>query len=285
MRYFLLIAIVFVSLCVEIPFLQIPNTFLPQNKTVQGIEISNEDIYVNINVLPAEVMEGRNITIMFQVMNKASYNLENVKLNLYDPCVFSGSGTEKVIGTLRPNQTNSSSLVLKAGSVTLPRDCEMKFRVEYEGKFSLSQDIAVLTEPEYNVRLLQGTLKSVPIGSLSSISPLKISLTLTQEQPLLSETTTDMEINYIYIGDGFINVTSVVIKVPDNLQYLSCTDYTYAGGTLSLNKALKFINKRANPSICTFKTKANSPMDIESLFLTARYKYILDNSITVRVKE
>jgi hypothetical protein len=95
-----------------------------------------------------------------------------------------------------------------------------------------------------------------------------------------------MQINYAYTGSGFINVTDITINVPENLQASSssCKDYTYNSGTLTLHKLLKFINKKASPSICTFTTKASEPIDIKSLVLTADYKYTIDSSITIRVK-
>jgi hypothetical protein len=291
MRYFLLIAIVAISLCVEIPFLPFSQLTPPKTLAPGVLELSNEEIYVNIKTLPTEITGGGNVTIIYQIMNKATYKLKNIILTLYDPCVFNnGNSKEVVINNLRPNQTNSSSWVLKSDVVNLTRDCKLKFMVKYEGIFSLFQDIAVLTSSEYNVRLLQGTLKNIPISSSSSISPLKIYLTFNEEQPFLTGIPIDMQINYAYTGDGFINVTSggVAIKVPDNLlgSEPSCTDYNYDSGTqtLTLKKELKFINKRASSSICTFTTKASQMLDIKSLILTASYKYMIDGFITVKVK-
>jgi len=290
MRYFLLIAIVAVSLCIEIPFL--PFSQIPSNVLTPGtIEVSNEEIYVSAKALPTEVSGGSNVTLVFQVTNKANYDLVGVNLDLYDPCVFNEVAPES-IGTLKSNQTKSWSWTLKSGVVTLSRDCELKFRVEYKGKFSLFQDIAVLTLSEYNTRLMQGTLKNLPISSSSSSSPLKISLSFTEDQPFLDGTSTNAQINYAYTGDGFIDVKygGVAIKVPDNLQGSnpSCTDYNYDSGTqtLSLNKTdgLKFISKRSTPSICTFTTKASQMLDIKSLILNASYKYMIDGSIPITVK-
>jgi len=290
MRYFLLIAIVAVSLCVEIPFL--PFSQVASNVLTPGtLEISNEEIYVTAKALPTEVSGGNNVTLVFQVTNKAGYDLEGVGLDLYDPCVFN-NGDWYVWrpggGTLKSNRTVSNSTTLKADPVTLDRDCELKFRVGYKGKFSLFQDIAVLTTSEYNTRLMQGTLNSLPISSSFSSSPLKISLTFTEEQPFLDGTSTDVQINYVYTGSGFINVTrgGVEIKVPENLINPSCKDYDYNSGTqtLSLNKELKFVSKRSTPSICTFTAKASQPLDIKSLILTANYNYKIDGSIPITVR-
>jgi hypothetical protein len=295
MRYFLLMAIILTSLCVDLPFL--PFTNLPSSIKTPGIEISNEDVFLNVNVLPSEIISGGDVTMFFRIMNKAAYDLEAVNFELYDTCIFLGGYTQKSTfcqgckeGELKSNRTYSWSWNFKAGDTVLSRDCDMKFRLEYKGKYSVYQNIVVLMQSEYNIRLMQGTLKSIPISSSSSNSPLKISLAFTETQPLLTETENDMQINYAYTGSGFINVTSgsVAIKVPDNLlgSEPSCTDYNYDSGTqtLTLKKELKFINKRASPTICNFKASASEPIDIKSLALTADYKYTIDSSIIIRVK-
>lgn len=285
-------AVVLTSLCVNLP-INLPFLNVPSPTGTSGLEFSNEDIYMNVNTLPSEVSGGGNVTLIFQIINKANYDLEDVGLLLYDPCVFSGESGElrNHVATLKPNRTMSWSWNLKSDVITLTRDCEMKFRLYYSGKFSLFQDMVVLTQAEYNSRLLQGTLNSIPISSSSSNSPLKISLTFTEAQPLLTGTENDMQINYVYTGSGFMEVEKLEIKVPDNLEPVNpstnCKDYSYTGNTLTLNKPfdrLRFINKRASPSVCTFKTKASQPLDIKSLTLTADYTYIFDDSITVRVK-
>ena len=54
--------------------------------------------------------------------------------------------------------------------------------------------------------------------------------------------------------------------------------------TLNINRKLTFVKNRAAGSVCSFTTKTSQPMDIKSLTITASYKYILDNSILMRVK-
>jgi hypothetical protein len=53
---------------------------------------------------------------------------------------------------------------------------------------------------------------------------------------------------------------------------------------LNITRKLNFINNRASGSTCNFTTVASQEMDIKSLTITASYKYILDNSISIRVK-
>jgi hypothetical protein len=233
---------------------------------------------MSVNVLPPEVSGGGEVTAIFQVMNQANYDLTGVDLNIYDPCIFSGEH-EKNIGTLKSNQTTSWTWSLTASDVTLSRDCQLKFRLAYTGKLYFYQDVAVLSQSEYNLRLMQGTLQSIPLSSSSSSSPLKIYLTFTQGQPFIDGSSVDSQINYAYTGNGYISISSVNMQVPSNMVVSNCKDYP--GGTLQ--RQLNFINKKATPSVCTFTATANQPIDIKSLTLTADYTYTLDNYIPVRV--
>jgi hypothetical protein len=287
MKYLLLMAIVLISLCTDIPnFPDIPFLNTPQPGTSK-IEFSNGDIYVNVNALPSEISGGGNVVLYFQITNKANYDLEDVSLNLYDTCVFEGGGSEP-IGTLKSNRTNSTKWALTSKPITLSRDCNIKFALSYNGKFTFYQDVVVLSQSEYNIRLLDGTLHNIPIKTSSSSSPLQISLTFSEDQPLLENTDVNAQISYAYTGNGFIDVGAGDVKInlpsPSNLEVSG--DYCrgdYDDG-LSLRESLKFINKRASPTTCTFGAKASDMIDIKLLTITADYTYTIDGSVPVRVK-
>jgi len=287
MRYLLLIviAVIFVSLCTEIPYI---SDLFPIEQALGSLEVKTDsEVYIRVEAIPKEVRSGRDVKIIIELRNKANYNLKDVKLQAYDICVFDTNGNDvKIIDELKPNVTNLTSWEWKAKKVTLPTDCSIKFRVEYEGEFSLFQDIVVLSESEYEMRQQAGTLHNIPIQTSSSPRPLKISVSFTEDQPFLDGYDVSMHINYAYIGNAFMDVEAgdVNITFPNNSQPSDCEDYNINGNTLLLKEPLKFINKRASPSICTFTAKASQPMDIKTLKLTATYKYILDNSLLIKVK-
>jgi len=288
MRYLLLlivIAIIFVSLCTEIPFI---SDLFPIEQALGSFEVKTDsEIYIRVESVPKEVRSGRNVTIFVELRNKAGYDLENIRVQAYDQCLFTGPN-EKTISELRSNATDLTSWRWTAGDVALPTDCVVKFRVSYDGDFSLSQDIAVLTESEYTLREQAGTLHTIPIQSSSTSRPLKISVSFSEDQPLIEGTGIDLHINYAYTGNAFMEVEEddMIINVPENLlaSDATCEDYDYEENTLSLNESLKFINKRSSPSTCSFTTTTSQPMDIRTLSLTANYKYILDNSLLIKVK-
>ena len=88
MRYLLLIviAVIFVSLCTEIPYI---SDLFPIEEALGSLEIKTDsEMYMRVEAIPKEVRSERNVKITVELRNKANYNLKNVKLQAYDPCVF-----------------------------------------------------------------------------------------------------------------------------------------------------------------------------------------------------
>ena len=284
MRYLLLLAIVFVSLCTQLP-IEIPFLTPSVQQSSFALEVTSDpDIYLKVETLPKEVKEGKNISMIFEVRNEANSDLENINVYAYDQCVFSGDN-KKSISMLKPDRTERWTWKWKAGNIELPTDCNIKFRTDYENDFSLSQDVAVLTESEYYIKEQEGILEDIPISSSSSSSPLSISVGFLENQPFVDGDEVTMSIGYSYIGEGIMNISDITISIPSNLEFVSCSDYNKVDTSLKLTRKLNFINNKASSSNCKFTTKASQPMGIKSLSLTARYKYVLDNSISVRVKK
>jgi hypothetical protein len=71
-------------------------------------------------------------------------------------------------------------------------------------------------------------------------------------------------------GDGIINLYDILTYEPDKL---------FSNRTL-----ITFIRNKATPSTCSFTTSDVPTMDIKTLSLSATYKYVLDNSISITVK-
>ena len=158
MRYLLILAIVLVSLCTglpEIPFINPGNTSV-QKAGVLVIDQESPDIFVSVNAIPTEVKAGRDINVFFDLRNKNLYDLKNVNLTVYDPCIFTGD-MGKYIDYIRANRTVSFSLKWTADQTDLDKDCNVKFRVSYDAESSLFQDIAVLSKSEYEQREVAGT--------------------------------------------------------------------------------------------------------------------------------
>jgi len=300
MKYLPVLAIVFISLCAGLPqSLGLPALEMPlgEEPGVSIIDQGSPDVYFRAQVIPLEVKSERSINLFFELRNKNSFDLENVNVRAYDVCIFDPNGQEVFIpnlneadeGVLKPNETKTWRWKWEADKTELDKDCEIKFLVEYDGEYYLSQDVIVLSESEYEIREIEERLQAIPAQSFSSNTPLRISLSFSEEQPFLEDIDYLMYIDYYNMGNGFITLNKnypVKIQIPENIESLVCEDYTKAE-ILKLDKTedLKFIRNKAPRTICDLKTKdIDEEISIRPLTLTAKYKYVLDNSILVRVK-
>jgi hypothetical protein len=273
-----------VSLCTglpEIPFINPGNTSV-QKAGVLIIDSESPDVFIEVNAIPTEVKAGRNINVFFELRNKNLYDLKNVNLTVYDPCIFTGD-MGKYIDNIGANRTVSFSLKWTAGQADLDKDCNVKFRVSYDAEYSLYQDIAVLSKTEYEQREVSGTLHSIPVQSSFPDSPLRISLSFSEAQPFMENEKYYLHLDYRNVGGGVVNVEekAITIKVPENVKDFSCSDYD---SNLANKEALNFITNRASTSTCSFTTTTTPTMDIKSLSISAGYKYMLDSSIIIKVK-
>ena len=281
MRYLLILAIVLVSMCTSLPDL----SFLSSNSNIQQAEnlliSEGPDLYITADTIPTEVKAGRNVNVYFELRNKNNFNLNNVKLTVYDPCVFTGD-VEKLITQIKANSTYKFSVKWTAGSVEFDTNCKVKFRVTYDAQYSLYQDIAVLTQEEYSIRESKGTLSSVPISSSYPASPLKISLSFSDSQPFVSDENYNLLIGYTNTGDGIIEIGKgdITIKAPSNVKDFSCRGYD---SSLALNTSLNFIRGSAPTSSCSFTATTTQALNTKPLSITAKYKYNIDSSISIKV--
>jgi len=293
MKYFLILTIflvVMISLCTALPF-DIPGLpfFGLSNETNQTqigllkINTDSPDMFIRVEAIPSEVKSGRSETINFEIENKNSYDLKNVKVEAYDPCVFIGEFS-KSIGVIKGNRTYMWSWTWKTEKTDVDKNCNVKFRIEYEADNTYYQDIAVLSESEYQLREIQGTLNQVPVQFSYPNSPFKISLKISDEQPLLNNENYYMYIDYVNIGGGLLDVKSVRINAPDNIKDISCKDYS-GDAILTLNRIpLDFVGNRASTSTCSFTSTTSEPLKISSLVLITSYKYSIYDVISINVK-
>ncbi|NIM46676.1 MAG: hypothetical protein GTN40_00760 [Candidatus Aenigmarchaeota archaeon] len=289
MKYLLLLLpIVLISLCSILP----PFPSLPQPETFL-IDPGSPDLYIKAETTSSEIRGGREVQVFFELRNKQLYDLNNVNLIVYDyPCfdvatnkfLKDDCGTD-ASGTLKANQTCMWHWRWKSEESEIDRRCIIKFFVAYSATSSVFQDIVVLSESEYVVREVEGTLQDIPIQSTFAKGPLNVYLTFSESQPFIADLSGyDMYINYNNRGDGFFDNLDIKFTAPNNIIISSCPNYTSSGGTFTLNKDLKFIKGRAVPTICEFSTAPQTIMSIKSLNMDIGYKYTLYNHIPITVK-
>lgn len=277
-----IIPIILIAGCIDLGFQE-------AGVTLGSASAENQDISLNVESSIAAVKEGRNITLFFEVENKQFITLEDVNISIYDPCLFTGSDTFKSFGDLKENRTKTWSPKYESGNVNFETDCEIKFKTEYNRNLSVTQTIAVLEETEYYQREQLGTLGDISITFYSSESPLLISLSFSEDQPLIDGEDINMYIDYTSTGDGYVNTlqpSDIMINFPDNLLNVSCNGYKRVRGTFEmiLDRELKFYNNEAPKTTCSFRTSASQPTDVKTLTMIGTYKYVLDNSILVKIR-
>jgi hypothetical protein len=297
MKYLLILSIfliISISMCVDLPFdlpvdLPFGDATTSEKPGEFIIDQGSPDLYLRVQTIPLVVKTGRMLTLVSEIRNKNNFKLTNIDVEAYDRCIFSGdSYSHSPDGnSLSPNETDLWRWEWTAGETDLEKTCEIKIMAQYDGLYSLSQDIVVLSDGEYRIKEVEGTLNSVPIQQHSSNNPFSITLTFPESQPLRSNTPEyTMYIDYYTTGVGFVEVNdgNITIEVPGNIDSMECEDYISVPGGLELNKDLRFINNKAVRTVCNFKTDiADGPLDIKSLYITVNYRYTLDNSVSVKV--
>ncbi len=284
----LLFLIVGVSACLGFP----GNQALVSSPTIKSVE--NQDVFFNVEATPADIKVGKNVTLSLSLRNNAASNITDAKVLAFDQCLFSGE-TEKEFSSLRPNRTELWVWRWTAGTTEFPRDCQLSFRTEYSASTKLTSDIAVLSDAEFNARVQAGTLKDLPILLRKEDKPLSLSVAFSEQQPFLGNDVISIYIDYANTGAGIMNELNpgdIEIEIPANLQPTTpnipeCgTAYGFVNNNpnkLTLIKTLSFINNKAPRTTCTFKTNTSQPINIQTFQITANYKYMLDNSIVVKV--
>jgi hypothetical protein len=278
---FALLLIVAIAGCPAIPGIQ-----LAIGKV--AVTSATEDISVTAEAWPDELRGGRDLNVRFELTNlQPMIDLKDIYVIVYDQCIFTGT-REKDIAEFAANATTGWTWKWSSAPVELERLCEVRFKTSYEGQLQLLQDVVVLSEAEYEARTAAETLGEIQITSSSSSNPLSIKISFSEPQPFLDGERYYMYIDYSYTGVGLIDrldSEKITIKFPDNMKDISCDVYEKKNGYYNLTQALIFINRRAPRSTCAFTADSGDlPVKTSALSLIANYKYVLDDSFTVKVK-
>ena len=250
-----------------------------------SVQISdNQDLFVEVQA-SEEVRQGRNITTVFTVSNKRETPVDSVSFRVYDMCGFVGDSQKEF--SLRSMETVTWNWKWLAPFIDFTTDCNVKFRVEYFGKNTMTHDVVVLDATEFYNREQQGTLNEIDIDSQQTAAPVSLGVTFSQSQPLLDGEKGFVFINYQNSGSGIateLSPGSVIISAPASLDGFNCAAYNLQDGKHVLRQPLRFLNDNAPQSTCEYTAKSSQPVDSASLTITATYKYTLDDSFIVKIK-
>jgi len=286
--------VLLVSACVDI---KDPNAASFSGK----FEKSNEDISVLAEVSQPELKSGQPTNLRFTVENKQPFALKNFQLNAFDICDFDCSGAVSWIeAEVKPNQTKTKTFTCRAPQVDFERQCNIQFRENYEAQLFQTYGIVILSESEF----ASGKSHTIP-SSTQTQSPMKISASWSEKLPFVEKDNVYLTLDYSYTGDGIVDklrgnegngnmLGDVSISVPAGLEVSlplesNCADFSAVAvetpiKKLNLKRSLTFIEKKAKPSTCAFKTKASLPIETGTLGVDAHFAYQIDGSIGIKVR-
>jgi len=225
----------------------------------------------------------------WQLVVEPSVDIRDVKIEVYDTGLFEpweGSKGPFFKDLIKANNTETFSLKYHMGDPGLAEETKIKLRMFYSSNSSISTTVAVLSEVEYFERKSAGTLGEIPITTWASTNPLKISVSWSDQQPLLDSQEVQMYIDYQNTGKGFIEKLGpgdVYFVIPGNLEFRACDDYGLEGNRIVLKREIDFVQKRAKRSTCTFKAKASEAIDSRSIVGIAIYRYEIDEEVRVPI--
>lgn len=214
--------------------------------------------------------------------------INNLDISFYDKCggLFTAKDNDNFKESfIESNRTKTYETTYTMGTTQVDK-CTVRFKTAYTSNMTLSQGVIVLTETEWFEREQKGTRTDITAAVYSTTNPLRITTSFSQGQPLIEQATVKMYLDYSDAGTGVIRnlkAGDVKIKLPGNLELISCDDYKSEGGFLVLNKEKIFINKKTSRSTCEFKTKASQAIDSRPVFVEAIYGYEIDSSFDVNI--
>ena len=285
MKYLLLLLIplISVSLCT-----QFPDIFsIPLVPEVASLGTGSQDIFISVESPSSQISAGMAAQVYFQLANMQNYSLSNVRLEVYDNSCFSDGISVKsdcgAGGTLRKNETCTWSWRWASSPSPIDRTCTVRYKVSYSASNSILQDIAVMSESEYQSRGGVGSLQGIVLSATPAKGPLNYYLTFSEAQPFIGgRSGYTMYVNYENRGDGYFDdlTGDITLLPPSTMTIYDCKDYT---GNV-LNKNPVFIRGKALRSECFFSTSDVSALSISAMEVRAEYTYNLYKTFTILVK-
>lgn len=250
-----------------------------------------ESISIRGEAIPGEVYSRENSRLYFNLENSGNTTLDNVNLEIIDPCVFSPGNQNKFVGRLEPTEFEDWNWRVRANEVKMEKNCQVMYRTTYESEASSLYDIAVISEEEYLRLKKQGTMEQdISINYYKTNSPLDIQVEISRGQPLMSGNEFYLDLQVVNKGMGetpglVLPAGSLSVKYPNFLTFMGSNDFDPSGTGLTLNKNVKFFDGKTKKMSCKFRVNRNVGIkEIGQFEVGLRYKYKINKVINVKVK-
>ncbi len=192
-----------------------------------------------------------------------------------------------------PLQTELIELSLKApsnsGMGNMPRDCGIKYKINYDFTSRTQTDVSVISESKMTEMQRAGQAPSANPTQSVGVGPIKVFFDFGVKQPLKSK---DVLPIFITVEDrgagvyGSVPARKLEITIPPGFDFAapdSCGKFAKSGNKLTNKEAIPMIKKKSPQLRCSFKTP--SVTDIKTFFFNAKldYTYKFDNEIKVSI--
>ncbi|MCD6367532.1 MAG: hypothetical protein J7L45_00425, partial [Candidatus Aenigmarchaeota archaeon] len=235
----------------------------------------SENLLINAEVFPSEVIGGKEASLYFDVSNKGTTTINDFDLVFTDLCEFTGNGLEKKISVLKPGDMEQWNWKIKSRHVNFPMTCTLRYDVSYRTNSSARYDIAAVSEEEQERLLRKGEMNNIQLHYYKSKTPVEINMWMSEEQPVVENSTFYLYIKLNNVGSGYVDKIPAgqgKLTYPKFLEMVSCDDYDKDG---NLKRDLKFYKGETKTSTCKFRVKEGTVIsDIGSFSVKINYKYM-----------
>lgn len=244
-----------------------------------------ELLNVNVEAFPASVEGGKSTSIVLTASNDGNTTLENVKVEVTDPCTLKFDTSSFSKANIEPARSESWEWKASTTPVDIRRDCKIRYTLSYDSTAFIFYDISAISEDEYSRLLKSRTLeKEIQLKQVKTKTPIDIQISINKEQPLISGTEFLFYVQLIDTGIGEPELKELKIKYPDYLTLVECDDLQGSGSVLTLKGKLDFLERKTKRMTCKFSVNKDVVIkEIRPFEGSATYKYSRTNEVNIQV--
>lgn len=244
-----------------------------------------ELLNIGVEAFPGVVEGGKSTSIVLTASNDGNTTLENVKVEVTDPCTLKFDEPSFSKDGIEPSRSESWEWKATTNPVDIRRDCKIRYTLSYDSTAFIFYDISAISEDEYSRLLKTKSLdKEIPLKQVKTKTPIDIQISINKEQPLIAGTEFLFYAQLMDTGIGEPELKELKIKYPDYLTLLECDDLQGSNGVLTLKGKLDFLERKTKRMTCKFSVNNDIVIkEIRPFEGSATYKYSRTNEVNIQV--
>ena len=251
----------------------------------------HEEISVSAEAFPMNVRSGRDMDVVFDVVNSGNTTPENIELRMVDSCLFEEKTEHDIADDeLEPGHKTMLEIEYRAPEVSMEERCDMKYRVSYESSAHATFSVNIMDEEEYMTRERMGNLgEESDVRYEKTRTPVEIIAEISKEQPLLEGDDFLVHFHFENKGDGFVRDNIIqggdveMYYQDDILEFGGCQDMD-TGDKPIVFEDIRFRNGRTARVSCRFSTDSVDSVETATFHMDADYTYVRDGSFFVNIE-